>query len=76
MLYGGRHRELAKGGRHITLRTMQRKLHNLLGAQDRLAGSRKDGALAQLGEHHVRNVGVESSNLLCSTKDYGDLAFC
>lgn len=26
------------------------------------------GAVAQLGEHHVRNVGVGSSNLLCSTK--------
>ena len=25
------------------------------------------GAVAQLGEHHVRNVGVVSSNLICST---------
>ncbi len=29
------------------------------------------GALAQLGEHHVRNVGVEGSNPLCSTKQKG-----
>ena len=28
---------------------------------------RAGGALAQLGEHHVRNVGVEGSNPLCST---------
>ena len=25
------------------------------------------GAVAQLGEHHVRNVGVEGSNPFCST---------
>jgi hypothetical protein len=32
------------------------------------AGSHPSGAVAQLGEHHVRNVGVEGSNPFCSTK--------
>ena len=32
------------------------------------AAPRARGAVAQLGEHHVRNVGVGGSNPLCSTK--------
>ncbi len=31
------------------------------------AGDFIDGAVAQLGEHHVRNVGVEGSSPFCST---------
>jgi hypothetical protein len=38
------------------------------GAPDTIRGLPHRGAVAQLGEHHVRNVGVEGSNPFCSTK--------
>ena len=37
--------------------------------------SARDGAVAQLGEHHVRNVGVEGSNPFCSTIPLASLAW-
>lgn len=39
----------------------------------RVPHSEYDGAVAQLAEHNVRNVGVGSSNLLRSTINLNDL---
>ncbi len=38
-------------------------------AMHSVAPFEKDGRLAQLGEHHVRNVGVVGSNPMPSTKE-------
>ena len=38
--------------------------------QDQKFFRRIFGAVAQLGEHHVRNVGVVGSNPICSTMNF------